>query len=118
MKKIGLSILGAFILLAFCFYLIYSFDLFPIENQKIVTISLLNKPYKITLIFIPSNATNRNYIQVRKTYTTSEEVIKNYENYNFVNNYRIKGDTILEMAISDTSQTGVPDTFLLRLPSK
>jgi hypothetical protein len=98
-------------------YFIYkasTFNMFDVEISKVAEIEVPNKLYKIGLFFIPSNASSQSYIQIKKL--GNEEVLQNYERYNYVNDYKLFNDT-LRLILSDTSFTErKADTIFFKLP--
>ncbi len=104
---IGLGI--AFLL--FIFYVIYQLSTFKLFNDEIKVVQEIKVPHKNYLLkvyYMPSNATTESSIQVRKIENNVEEVLKGYERFNYLNNYKItEGDT-LNLSISDTSNVSAP----------
>lgn len=75
------------------------------------------KGYRLGVFYLPSNATAQSTIQVRKIGKDREEVLANYERYNFVAGHRMIRDDTLELILQDTMlpRGGVPDTVYLPL---
>jgi hypothetical protein len=108
LKKIFIGLGIAFLL--FLFYVIYQLATFLIFDNKIKVIQEIkipNKNYSLKVYYIPSNATTESYIQVRKMENNVEEILKSYERFSYLNNYKIIGDT-LSLSISDTSNVSAP----------
>jgi hypothetical protein len=98
-------------------YQLSTFTLFD-ENdiRKIADIEFADKIYR--LYYIPSNATSQSYIQVRRVLDNSEDVVKSFERYNYVNDYRLMNDT-LRLILSDTiSYAPRADTLFVELKDK
>jgi hypothetical protein len=105
------------ILLIFLGYYIYkasTFNVFDVEIIKVAEIEVPNKSYKIGLYYLPSNASSQSYIQVKSL--GNQEVLQNFERYNFLNDYKLLNDT-LRLVLSDTSFIErKADTVFFRLP--
>jgi hypothetical protein len=97
-------------------YFIYkasTFNVFDVEIRKIAEIEIPTK-YKIGVFYLPSNASSQSYIQIRRS--ENGEVLKNYERYNFVNDYKLFNDT-LSLVLSDTSFVKrKADTLFFKIP--
>ena len=100
MKKI----IGIFVLLIliFIFYKIVTFQLFDDDLKIIKTLDIPNKKYKIKIYYIPSNATTKENIEIRKAENNEEFTLKNFEMYNIVDNEKIKGDSLF-LKIKDST---------------
>jgi hypothetical protein len=105
-----------FILIAGCILFIYAstFTLFDVNVTKVMEIHVPSKSYKLGVFHVPSNAVSQCYIQIRQL--DSGDVLQSYERYNYVNDYRLFGDT-LRLTLSDTSfRERCADTIYLKLP--
>lgn len=116
-KKVLIGIAGIVIVfVAFVVYKISTFSLFDIEVKEVSMIDVPNKNFKIGVFYLPSNATSQDYIQVRKIENGVENVIGNFERYDFVVKSELIGDSLLSLVLKDTSMNAVKqDTFLITL---
>lgn len=106
----------AIVLAAFFVYKLLTFKLFEEDNVKLKVIDVPDRKYKLNLYYIPANATNQSYIQVRQETTAGENVIKSYERYNYLNSFTIN-EGHLKLILNDTSFVNrKADTVLLKLP--
>lgn len=89
------------------------------KEKELAVIAVPNKDYKLKVICIPSNATIQSSIQVRKLQNgkMTEEVLRDYERYNYVDTMYLKNDTTFLIIVRDTiSYLGNrPDTMTLIL---
>jgi len=115
MKKI---IIPTFILVivtgvSYFIYKVFTFNLFDGEISKVAEIDVPNK-YKIGIFYLPSNASSQSYIQIRRL--ENQDVLENYERYNFLNDYKLCNDT-LRLILSDTSLVERKvDTLFFKIP--
>lgn len=116
-KKIFIGLGIAFAVLIF--YVIYqlsTFSLFDDEKKVVQEVKVPNKDYLLKVYYVPSNATTESNIQVRKVKNNVEEVLKSYERFNYLNSYKIIGDT-LNLSISDTSNASASiEEVKIKLP--
>ena len=114
-KKILLGVI--LIVLVSLIYFIYSlsnFQIFDVEVKKITDIDLVDKPYKLGIYYVPSNASSQCNIQIREI--KKDSVLKFYERYNFLKEYKIINDTLI-LLLSDTSlNSNKTDTLFFKLP--
>ena len=61
------------------------------------------KALRLVFFYLPANATSQNYIQVRKIENGIENVIWNFERYDFVANTELIGDSLFLLVLKDTS---------------
>lgn len=95
-RKIFLGIIvGLLVLTVFGIYKLETFTIFDEEFKVIKNIAPPNKGYIIKIYLIPSNASSQSYIQIRKFENNIEEVIENYEQYDNLDGYYIKNDTLV-----------------------
>lgn len=77
------------------------------------------KPYKLRIVYIPSNATIQSSIQVRTLSVNKEEkLLQEFERYNYLQSYRLLNDTVLMIVVKDTvSYLGSQrfDTMIVKL---
>lgn len=89
------------------------------KEKELSVIDIPNKDYKLRVIYIPSNATIQSSIQVRilRSDKKTEEVLKDYEKYNYVDTMYLKNDTTFMIVVRDTiSYFGnKPDTMSIKL---
>ena len=79
-------------------------------------INVPNRNFKVGIYYLPSNATSQDYIQVRKIEDGVENVIENFERYDYVVRTELKGDSVLSLVLKDTRlNVTKPDTFLIDL---
>jgi hypothetical protein len=106
-----------FVVIIAIIYFVYSFNnfqIFDVEVKKISNIKLTNKPYKLGIYYVPSNASNQSSIQIREE--KKDSVIQFYERYNYFKEYRIINDTLI-LFIADTSLVPIKiDTLHFKLP--
>lgn len=91
---IGLGVL-IFALLFLGLYKLSNFTLFDDEFEVMESIRILGKGYILKIYHIPPNATSQSYIQIRKVENGVEEVLKNYERFNHLDNYFLARDTLV-----------------------
>lgn len=105
-------------IVSYFIYLIATLSLFDENSLQLINeLEVPNKEYTLRLYYIPSNATSQSYIQVRKVILNEEEVIENYERYNFINGYEFTNDSIFQLVLSDTLFIDRKiDTIQLKLP--
>ncbi len=104
------------ILAAFFAYKLLTFKLFQEDDVKLKVIDVPDRKYKLNLYYIPANATNQSYIQIRQVTTAGENVIKSYERYNYLVSCAVN-EGYLKLILNDTSFiNGKPHTLLLKLP--
>jgi hypothetical protein len=118
MRKILLiiSVIVVFAVFIYGAYRIATFSLFDAEFVELKSIEVPNKQYRLMLFLITSNASSENYVQVRKIESTVEEVLMNYEGYNYVEDDFIRGDSVF-FVLKDTSLSrNKSDTLSIKLP--
>ncbi|MDR1877786.1 MAG: hypothetical protein LBQ84_09205 [Flavobacteriaceae bacterium] len=100
-RKILLGIgIGVLILLFFGVYKLSTFTIFDDEFKVVESIKIPDKNYIIRIYHIPSNASSQSYIQIRKIENGVEEVLESYEQFDHLNSYSLKKDTLV-LTISD-----------------
>ena len=114
MKK-GLVIVAFSFVVIYIIYKVVTFKLFDVEITKVQEIDVPNKSYKLGLFYLPSNATSQSYIQVKQLDNAEGVILKNYERYNFIKDYKVYNDT-LRLILCDTIFNRPADTILLKLP--
>ena len=70
------------------------------------------------IVYIPSNVTIQSSIQVRKLHDNKqEELLQDYERYNYVDTIYLKNDSILMLVVRDTISIlgNKPDTMVIKL---
>ena len=113
--KIIISIV-VIVLVVLFFYKLLTFSLFDEDNAKLKVIDVPNKEYRLNLYYIPANATNQSYIQVRQEKKDREHVLNSYEMYNYLVSYSIN-EKYLKLVLKDTGSISKrADTVLLKLP--
>jgi len=95
-------------------------DILEVKEKELFVIDIPNKLYRLRIVHIPSNATIQSSIQIRKVYNNKkdEEVLQNYERYNYLESYKLLSDTALMIVIKDTiSYLGSKrlDTMIVKL---
>jgi hypothetical protein len=81
-----------------------SFELFADQPILLKSIPTTSKSSQINLYHIPSNATSQDYIQARKVSENGkEQVIANFERYTTLHDYRVWGDSTLQLILTETS---------------
>jgi hypothetical protein len=114
MKQIGI-----FVLIIFNLGLVSCTDTLNVKEKELFEIEVPNKPYKLRVVHMPSNATIQSSIQVRELYGNNEEkVLQDYERYNYLESYKLLSDTALMIVIKDTiSYLGSKhfDTMIVKL---
>ena len=62
------------------------------------------KTATFAIYYIPSNATQQEYIQIRKVFSKKTfKVLNSFERYQFLISYKIIGDDSLQIILSDTA---------------
>lgn len=116
MKKkllIGVIII-VLISIIYFMYSLSNFKIFDVEVQKITNVDLIDKPYKLGIYYVPSNASSQSSIQIREE--KKDSVLQFYERYNYLKEYKIINDTIT-LFLADTSLTPTKiDTLYFKLP--
>lgn len=100
-------IIITFLLLLLGIYKLSTFTLFEDNYTIIKNIKSPNKDYFIRIYHIPSNASSQSYIQVRKMKDNTEEILESYEQFDHLDNYSIKDDTLIlkiSFSISNKSE--------------
>jgi len=72
----------------------------------------------LRIVYIPSNVTIQSSIQVRKLHDNKqEELLQDYERYNYVDTIYLKNDSILMLVVRDTISIlgNKPDTMVIKL---
>ena len=89
------------------------------NEKELLAIDIPNKNYKLKVVYIPSNATIQSSIQIRKLQTNNktEELLQDYERYNYVDTMYLKNDTTFMLIIRDTVSVlgNKPDTMIIKL---
>nr|WP_121271549.1 hypothetical protein [Pedobacter schmidteae] len=103
-------------LVIFLGYKLLTFNLFDDENVKLKSIIVPDREYRLDLYYVPANASNQSYIQVRQIKNTKEYILKSYDRYNYLVSNSISGGQ-LKLILKDTSLTNAnADTVVLELP--
>jgi len=114
-KKSLFSIIGLVAIVVFIvIYAMSTFSLFDLDMKKIAEIKVPNKNCKISIIYIPSNVTSQNYIQVRKIEDDIEIVLENFERYDKLVWSELQGDSLLRLVLKNT-KTIKQDTVIITL---
>ena len=91
-----------------CFMTVYaiimSTDFLDGDKPLIIkSLNLKNRGYNLRFYYIPSNATNQSYVQLRKTFNENrEEVYQNFERYQGVGESTLVKDSVLRVVLLDT----------------
>lgn len=110
---IGIAVLA---LACYGVYKFATFSLFDDDLTLVEEIELDNKDYSIKIYYIPSDATIQSSIQIRKVKDGIEEVLQDYERYNFLESHKVKNDSLF-IVINDTMRTRVKAKKLgIKLP--
>lgn len=114
-KKSIVVIFLVFLLALFAIYKVSTFSLFEESNLDLTEIIIPNKDYKLKLVFVPSNATSQDYIQVKKVKDNNESVIHNYERYDTVVSHIVTDSTLQLILMNTNLNSKVQDTVYLKL---
>ena len=112
MKIIGI-LLTVVALGLICYYFM-TFDLLDVKLDKLKTIKIIEKPYKLIIYRVNGDATVQNGIQVRELRNGVEKVLSNYERYDSlvsVNSTHRGLQLLLKSPVSK-----VLDTVYVKLP--
>lgn len=118
MKRIRLTI---FPILFFLYSSLISCTGFlgKVKEKELALIEIPEGKYKLKLVYYPSDATTQASIQLKKIYydTNREDLLKNYDRYNFVDTFYLKNNKIFVLIIRDTASRlgNKPDTMLIDL---
>jgi len=87
------------------------------DVKELSVTNIPNKNYKITVFYLPSNATVQSAIQVRKKFVDYEEVIATYERYNSMDTCGLINDNTFMLVLRDTISIlgNKPDTLQIVL---
>ena len=88
------------------------------KERDLAVIELPGKSYKLKLAFYPSDATIQASIQVKKVYENKkEDLLNNYERYNFVDTFYFENVNTFILIIRDTASRlgNKPDTMQINL---
>ena len=98
---ISLVMLGCFMTV---YAIIMSTDFLDGDKPLIIkSLNLKNRGYNLRFYYIPSNATNQSYVQLRKTFNENrEEVYQNFERYQGVGESTLVKDSVLRVVLLDT----------------
>lgn len=92
------------------------FSLFEAELKEITVIDVPGDEGKIGIYFVPSNATSQDYIQIRKIGVGQDDIIMNFERFDFVVKSSFINDSLLEIVLKDTSAyITKQDTFIVNV---
>lgn len=115
-KKALVAILAVLIgLLIYFLYGIFSFNLG--DDFELLRSYKYKEKVNVNFYYIPSNATSRDYIQVRiKDIEHRKDTIINFEGYNYIVKSELDG-ALLNFIITDTSVHHITkvDTFLVNI---
>lgn len=115
-KKNIKIIASSIIIIVLIFMVIIKLSTFTIFDDEIEVIRIIKVPkknYTIKIVHIPSNASSQSYIQVRIMENDKERVVKNYERYDRLVNYKINGDTLLLEINNSTLNNSVVKKFFM-----
>jgi hypothetical protein len=101
-----------------CLSLIRCTNILDTKERELSVIDVPNKDYKLRVVYIPSNATIQSSIQIRKFQGRgTEELLQDYERYNYVDTLYLQNDTTFLIILRDTiSYLGnKPDTMIIKL---
>ncbi|RYF23504.1 MAG: hypothetical protein EOO42_07075 [Flavobacteriales bacterium] len=107
---IALCCIGYFV------YLFGAFSLFEESNDKLKTLNINGKPYKIVLYRINGNATVQNGIQVRKIIGGEEVTLKHFDRYDSLVSFSLSRDKLKLILINTNIPNNPSDTLYLKLP--
>lgn len=106
-----------FVALIGCGSLIRCTNILTTKEKQLSVIEVPNKDYKLRIVYYPSNATIQSSIQVRKIFNDNrkEELLKDFERYNYVDTSYLQNGTTLLIVVRDTiSYLGnKPDTMIV-----
>lgn len=106
------------VFLIFILSLLGCVDILSVKENELSVIEVPNKPYKLRIVYVASNATVQPSIQVRKIYEKKEELLQDYERYNYLESYKLLSDTALMIVVKDTSsyfKNNRLDTMIVKL---
>lgn len=114
-------LVGLFVLIiSVIFYLLYNFYNFKLfeesEIKLLEELKVPNRNYKVRLYYIPSNATNQSYIQVRAIKDNEEKILESYVRVNYLDNFEILNNDTLKLFIQDTLLNSKVEKKQLILP--
>ena len=98
------KLLVCMVIIGITAYLFTKSDMFSEDKPlKMRTLFLDKKGYDLDFYYIPSNATNQSYVQIRRRYKNGKDsILKNYERYQGIGNCKIMNDTIVMITLLDT----------------
>ncbi|MBE9599487.1 hypothetical protein [Pedobacter sp. MC2016-24] len=113
----GIVILSvvAVVIFLFVVYEVSTFSLFNESNSQLTEIAVPHRDYRLRVSFVPSNATSQDFIQVKKIEGETESVIYNYERYDTVVSYNIKGNMLRLILKNKHLNDKIQDTVYLKL---
>lgn len=88
------------------------------KAKELYSVKIPNKNYRLSIVYLPSNATIQSAIQARKQFKDKEEeVINTYERYNYMDTCGLINDTTFMLVIRDTISVlgNKPDTMIITL---
>ncbi|MBO0934103.1 hypothetical protein [Fibrella aquatilis] len=96
-------LIAVLILLAIAVYIAADFELFDNAPLELTRFKRVNSKNDVAVCYIPSNATQQEYIQVRKIISNNSFVIiKSFERYQSIGQHKWSGDT-LQIVLLDTA---------------
>lgn len=87
------------------------------KDRELYLIKIPNKDYKLSVVYLPSNATIQSAIQIRKKYKNKEEIINTYERCNLVDTCALVNDRTFVLVVRDTISVlgNKPDTIFVNI---
>lgn len=87
------------------------------KAKELYLIKVPNRDYKLSVVYLPSNATIQSAIQVRKKFKDKEDIINTYDRYNYVDTYSLKDDSTFMLVVRDTISIlgNKPDTIYVNI---
>ncbi len=99
--------------------LIMCTNIFETKEKELSVINIPNEDYKLRVVYIPSNSIIQSSIQIRKFQgdNKTEQLLQDYERYNYVDTLYLLNDTTFLIVLKDTvSYLGnKADTMIIKL---
>lgn len=120
MKRKTIIVLIVIVLLAIVYasYKLFNFNLFNVEKTSLAKLPIEGQDFIIDISFVQAGATTEDVIQIKKVFDNGkEEIIRNFENYNYLVGYNKLNETAIQLILNDTSYfENKSDTFRIEIP--
>lgn len=105
------------IVLGFFLYMLFIFEMFPVNKEHLITLAIPERNYKISAFYVDAGAASGNTIQLQKIYDSGKfEIVKNISGYTDVKTIERVSEKTLKVVLGFKAESSTRrDTVLVEV---